>query len=173
MGGTDDPSNIKRMSIEEHAEAHLKLYEEHGLMQDHVAYRMLLGQIDKAQAIKLLQKAPKSERWKQTMRERNTGEGNPMYGKTQTNKQKEAVSVANSVPKPHLSKLYKERYANGTHTLPDTSGALNGMSAKIRVGDIVYDTMNECAKAHGVSRVTVRNRILSQTDRFIDWEYGE
>ena len=28
MGGTDEPSNIVLLSIEEHAEAHKKLYEE-------------------------------------------------------------------------------------------------------------------------------------------------
>ena len=30
MGGTDDPSNLTQLTIEEHAEAHRILYEEHG-----------------------------------------------------------------------------------------------------------------------------------------------
>jgi hypothetical protein len=166
MGGTDDPSNLVVLSIEDHAQAHLDLYEQHGLMQDLVAHRMLLGQIDKAEAIKLLQKAPKSERWKQKARERNTGEGNPMYGKTTSDKQKKAVGKSASERFKGVSKNYK------VHR-PDTRGALNGMSSKIRVGDIVYDTMNDCAETHGVSRVTVRNRILSKTKRFNDWSYYE
>jgi hypothetical protein len=43
MGGTDDPSNIIELTIEEHAEAHRKLYEEHGHWQDLVAWKGLLG----------------------------------------------------------------------------------------------------------------------------------
>ena len=80
MGGTDDPSNLIVLTIEEHAQAHLDLYNEHGYTQDHVAYRMLLGQINKAEAIKILQKAPKSLRWKSKMSKRMTGENNPNYG---------------------------------------------------------------------------------------------
>ena len=30
MGGTDDPSNLIKLTIEEHAEAHKKLWEKHG-----------------------------------------------------------------------------------------------------------------------------------------------
>ena len=165
MGGTDDPSNLVELSIEDHAQAHLDLYEEHGLMQDLVAYRMLLGQIDKAEAIKLLQKAPKSERWKQQARKRMTGEDNPQYGKPTSDKQKEAVSKA--------LKGVKKWYKVADNRPEPMFGKDNGMSTKIRVGDIVYDTMNECADAEGVSRVTVRNRILSTTDRFSHWSYYE
>lgn len=45
MGGTNDPSNIIELSIEEHAEAHRILYEQHGHWQDLVAYKGLLGLI--------------------------------------------------------------------------------------------------------------------------------
>ena len=38
MGGTDSPENLIELSIEEHAEAHRKLYEEHGCWQDKVAW---------------------------------------------------------------------------------------------------------------------------------------
>ena len=33
-GGTDDPDNIARLTVSEHAEAHCKLYEEYGRWQD-------------------------------------------------------------------------------------------------------------------------------------------
>ena len=49
-GGTDDPSNIIELTIEEHALAHKKLYEEHGRWQDEVAYLTLSGQIGKEEA---------------------------------------------------------------------------------------------------------------------------
>lgn len=51
MGGTDDPSNLIELSIEEHAEAHRKLYEEHGCWEDRVAYQALGGIIGKEEII--------------------------------------------------------------------------------------------------------------------------
>ena len=45
MGGINHSSNIVVLSVEEHAEAHRKLYEEHGKWQDKIAADMLSGQI--------------------------------------------------------------------------------------------------------------------------------
>lgn len=45
MGGTDDPSNLVELTVEEHAEAHRLLYEQHGTWQDLVAWKALSGQI--------------------------------------------------------------------------------------------------------------------------------
>ena len=44
MGGTDDPSNIIELTVEEHAEAHKKLFEQFGKIEDKVAWMMLSGQ---------------------------------------------------------------------------------------------------------------------------------
>lgn len=44
MGGTDDPSNLVELTVEEHAEAHRKLYEEHGRKEDLCAWKGLSGQ---------------------------------------------------------------------------------------------------------------------------------
>jgi hypothetical protein len=49
MGGTDDKSNIKELTVEEHAQAHLKLYKQHGLWQDKLAYEGLIGLIPHAE----------------------------------------------------------------------------------------------------------------------------
>lgn len=51
MGGTDDPTNLVELSKQEHAEAHLKLYEEHGKLEDLGAYYLLSGQTDEAAKI--------------------------------------------------------------------------------------------------------------------------
>lgn len=52
MGGNDDPSNLIELSVEEHAEAHRKLYEEYGNDLDRIAYESLLGMIGKEEIIK-------------------------------------------------------------------------------------------------------------------------
>lgn len=45
MGGTDHPDNLIELSVEEHAEAHRKLYEEHGNWQDYLAWQGLSKRI--------------------------------------------------------------------------------------------------------------------------------
>lgn len=45
-GGIDEPSNLVRLTIAEHAEAHKLLYEQHGRWQDYYAWQGLSGQID-------------------------------------------------------------------------------------------------------------------------------
>ena len=52
LGGTDDPSNLVELSVEEHAEAHRKLFEEHGNWQDRIAWLSLSGQIGKDDALR-------------------------------------------------------------------------------------------------------------------------
>jgi hypothetical protein len=44
-GGTDEPSNLVRLTVEEHAEAHKKLWEQYGRWQDKIAWQTLSGQI--------------------------------------------------------------------------------------------------------------------------------
>ena len=53
MGGTNDPSNLVELTVEEHAEAHRKLYEEHGSTYDFVAWKALSGQITSDEARRL------------------------------------------------------------------------------------------------------------------------
>jgi hypothetical protein len=41
MGGSDDTSNLVELTVEEHAAAHKKLWEEHSRWQDELAYKGL------------------------------------------------------------------------------------------------------------------------------------
>ena len=51
-GGTGDPENIIELTAEEHAEAHKKLWEEHGRKEDWLAWQGLSGMIGKDEIIK-------------------------------------------------------------------------------------------------------------------------
>jgi hypothetical protein len=51
MGGSDDPSNIIELTVDEHAEAHRLLYEQYGRWQDKIAWETLSGQIGKDEAL--------------------------------------------------------------------------------------------------------------------------
>jgi hypothetical protein len=89
-GGTDDPSNLIELTIEEHAEAHRLLFEEHGRYQDKIAWKMLSGQISVAEATiqsikeymtNRIVKESAREKLSKNMRERNRVRGHPMLGK--------------------------------------------------------------------------------------------
>jgi len=52
MGGTDDENNLVYLTVEEHAEAHKKLYEEHGQWQDYIAWQGLAGLMTKEELVR-------------------------------------------------------------------------------------------------------------------------
>jgi hypothetical protein len=55
-GGTDDPSNLIKLTIQEHAEAHRILFERHGKKEDEIAWKALSGQISIDEAKKQAQR---------------------------------------------------------------------------------------------------------------------
>ena len=73
MGGPDDPSNLIELTVEEHAEAHRLLYEQHGHWEDYLAWQGLAGLIPKQELVKKIQ----SEAAKKNLRIN----GNPFSGK--------------------------------------------------------------------------------------------
>lgn len=79
MGGTDDPSNLIELTIEEHAEAHRILYEQHGHWQDKVAWQGLAGLIGHDDIMR--------EMW-----DSRKGKGNYFYGKQHSKETKQKIS---------------------------------------------------------------------------------
>ena len=117
MGGSDDPSNLVEVTIEEHAELHLSLYLEHGKYEDYIAYNMLAGKTTEGERVLNLVRSDYmknrvvSQRIRDRMREynltkvytdeerkarseRTKGDKNPFYGKTHTNDTKERIREA-------------------------------------------------------------------------------
>ena len=104
MGGTNRPSNIKLLSVKEHALAHKKLYEKYGKWQDKVAWLGLSKTIKgyklvqlKRRLARLGKKASKQTREKQ--RQAKLGKtpwhmiGNTlMLGKKHSDKTKKLIS---------------------------------------------------------------------------------
>jgi len=72
MGGSDEPSNLIELTIEEHADAHKKLWEEHGLYEDYLAWTGLSKMVDKQEHIKMVQSFFAKKRLKE--------KGNPFTG---------------------------------------------------------------------------------------------
>lgn len=54
MGGSDDPSNIAELTVEQHAEAHKLLWEEYGNHKDYLAWQGLANLMDKDDIVRSL-----------------------------------------------------------------------------------------------------------------------
>jgi len=64
-GGTDDPSNLIELSIEDHAEAHKWLFIENGNVKDAIAWLALSGLVGNEEARLLaLKETTKTPEWK-------------------------------------------------------------------------------------------------------------
>lgn len=59
-GGTDDPSNIVELTVEEHAKAHKELFDKYGRWQDKLAWKALSGMIGQEEIIMEIYKNRKS-----------------------------------------------------------------------------------------------------------------
>lgn len=118
MGGTDDPSNLIELTIEEHAEAHRLLYEEHGKHEDYLAWQGLLGIIPKQEIVLELQR----------LNHRNTM--TILW---------EKYGVTSPSQLPHVRKRIiewnKQRYADGFRPLPDWTGKKHKEETKRKIGE--------------------------------------
>jgi hypothetical protein len=142
MGGTDDPSNLIELTVEEHAEAHRKLYEEHGRTYDFVAWKALSGQITSDEARRLAtivtwtgrkHTEEAKEKIREARKKQNSGgwkwneesrkaKSEAMAGKSLTDEHKEKIrmgrksnNVKNIVTCPHCEKQGQEAAMNRWH----------------------------------------------------------
>jgi hypothetical protein len=90
MGGSDDPSNLIELTVEEHAEAHKKLFEQHGKWQDEIAWKALSGMIGKEEI--LHQKYKQINRGKIATEETRKKQAQAKIGKKISEKHKKALN---------------------------------------------------------------------------------
>ena len=97
MGGSNDPDNLIKLTVEEHAEAHRKLYEQYGNKFDRIAFLVLSKQIgvEEANYMKLLGPKNWTAEGKENLRKaasQRKGNKNGFYGKTHTDATKNKIS---------------------------------------------------------------------------------
>ncbi len=151
-GGTDDPSNLIELSIEDHAEAHKVLYEEYGRWQDKLAWKALSGWLGKEEIIK--------------EKISNKGERNGMYGKVSPMRGKKHTAEAKkkmSEAADHCgdkNSMYGKKHSIETKSLiaekAPRYGKYNGSSKSVTIRGITYDTIKQAAESTGLTRYMIR-----------------
>lgn len=105
-GGTDDPSNLIELTVEEHANAHRLLYEQYGRIQDKRAWLGLAKIVTGEDIINEILHSPKSEDHKQKISNALKGRPAPwaigntnasvLKGRPRTEETKKKISAANT-----------------------------------------------------------------------------
>lgn len=157
MGGSDDLSNIEELTVEEHAEAHRVLYEQHGHWQDYLAWQGLSGRMGKEELIRA--KISYTHKGKkltpehvEILKEKGrklTGNNNPMFGKSQSQKTKDAVSKAQTGRIVSEETRRKMSIAFTGRVMSDASKVKNRQKAIQRHEDGKYDNVDYSAKMLG------------------------
>jgi hypothetical protein len=161
-GGTDDPSNLVELTIEEHAEAHKQLYEQYGRWQDLVAYRGLQGLITEEERIEIMYAARR-------------GGGNFFYGKKHTEETKRKISEnrkgKGTSPKSletrkkmsennGRSQLGKEPWNKGkTGVQPKSLETKKKISVPVIFRNVEYYSIEEAAKKNNTSAWYVKKEV--------------
>ena len=111
MGGTDAPDNLILLSIEDHAEAHKKLYEQFGKQEDYIAWMSLSSQIGKEEIFKktssLGGKGNKGKPKSKSHREKIKNSIIETYHSQETKKKISNSMLGNKNSKNHNSDEYK------------------------------------------------------------------
>jgi HNH endonuclease len=84
-GGSNDPSNLKMLTVEEHVAAHKELFEKYGRWQDNLAVRFLTGITSKKEAVaeslamggRIVGSRPKSELHRKRIGQSKIGKPRP------------------------------------------------------------------------------------------------
>lgn len=135
MGGTDAPENLKRVTIRQHAIEHRKLWKKYEKIQDYVAWKMLSGQMKKAEAIKLLQI-------------------NHDTSYTQTKEFSEMMSKRNKGRAPW------NKGKRGVQDMWHLRDGKHYRSVKFRFRGKTYSSFKQCSAATGVSRYFIKRTSL-------------
>lgn len=117
MGGTDDPSNLIELTIEEHAEAHRILYETYGKVEDKVAWQSLAGLAPKADLMREIHQLGRRKA-DEAMKEK--------YGITNPGQLPSTRKAA--------SKRLKRLHAEGSMQVPNWNGRKHREESKKKIG---------------------------------------
>ena len=172
MGGTDDPSNLERLTVEEHAEAHRLLFEQYNSKFDYIAYMVLSKQIGQEEANYMKLLGPKN--WTKEGKQRlsdlakaRVGKKNGFYGKSHTEETKQKLRDRSfnwirgiDPAKLPYTKNYQITYPNGDVKVV---AGLKIIATEFNVSiENVHATIKRIEKGNAPKRGAFANVIIKQ-----------
>jgi hypothetical protein len=161
MGGTDDPSNLIELTIEEHAEEHRMLFEKYGKEEDRLAWLGLSKQISK---VELLIEIRKSESYKQKhkkavndpqykkrMSELFSGKNHPMYGKKHTEESKQKI---------------RQKRKNQIFTSEQIEKRTKKLYKSLQTPDGIFESRQKAAEYYNVDPATLNHRMKTKPTEY-------
>ncbi len=139
MGGSDDPSNLIELSVQEHADAHKKLWDQYGKIEDKIAWMCLSGQIDNAEAIRLA--GINANTGKIASYETRKKMSISKTGKKRSDQTK--INISNALKnKPKSPKHILNMMGNRPHV--NQTGSNNNNAKKIKTPYGIFNSIAEC-----------------------------
>lgn len=156
-GGTDDPSNLVQLTVDEHAEAHKKLWEQYGRWQDKIAWKTLSGQIT-IQEAQLEMMKYNNPMYNDEVKKKMSGENH--WSKREHNKEKKLFGEINPMKRPEIAiKLTGDNHwskrPGRIHNA--ISNHPKGSSKKIEVFGKSYSSIKDACKELNISRKKIKN----------------
>ena len=162
MGGSNHPSNLIALTIPEHADAHKKLYEQHGNIEDYLAWKGLSGCIDNSEINYLRSKIA----------------GYKSKGRIKSIEECEKLSASwTKERKEQLSKLSKQRFAGkqkseehikkmkerkpsseSVKKMKETQIKNNYGGKKIQTPFGIFQSLKDCSRKIGINNRTLKYR---------------
>ena len=156
MGGSNDPSNLIELTIEEHAEAHRKLWEEHNCWQDKIAWKTLSGQISIQEAREEMMKYS-NPMHRPEVKEKMSGMNH--WSRRECNKEKKLFGGINAM---HLPEVI-EKFTAENHWSKKPGKIHNairnhpkGSSKKIMIEDKVFESIKCASDTLGITTRKVK-----------------
>ena len=197
MGGSDNPSNLIELTIEEHAQAHFNLWKQFGCMEDKIAWECLSGRklseeerilLSKSGFEKFLLDEDKVIKWKNKI-------SNTLTGKTQSKEtrikksnslklaykegRKKVITNSDDARKRYyennISQLMSEGRKNSEKWKQSVTSdeykkkktLSDPRSKKVSINGIVYDSIREASKKTNINYSKLRNILISNIDNDI------
>lgn len=197
MGGSDDPSNLIELTIEEHAQAHFDLWKKFGCIEDKIAWKCLSGRnlseeerimLAKSGFEKFLLDESKVIEWKNKISKSLTGK---IQSKETKSKRSEALKLAYKEGRKKVvvnSDDARKRYYENNMSQLMSEGRKKSKkwkqsvtseeykfkktlsdprSKKVYINGIIYNSIREASKKTNINYSKLRNILNSNIDENI------
>ena len=194
MGGSDDPSDLIELTIEEHAKAHFDLWKKFGRIEDKIAWECLSGRnlseeeriiLSKSGFEKFLLDESKVTKWKNKISNTLTGKIQSKETKIKRSNslklaykegRKKVIVNSDDARRRYYENNMSQLMAEGRKKSQEWKNSVTSeeykikktladpRSKKVSINGIVYNSIREASKKSKINYSKLRNMLISNID---------